>query len=31
MLMLLFKGETFSIKQYPVPDVGQVKFTNVII
>ena len=31
MLKLLFKGETFSIKQYPVPNVGQVKFTNVII
>ena len=31
MLKLLFKGETFSIKWYPVPDVGQVKFANVII
>ena len=31
VVIMAVKGETFSIKQYPVPNMGQVKFTYVII
>ena len=31
VIVMVFKGETFSIELYPVPNMGQVEFTYVIV
>ena len=31
VIIMIIKDETFSIEQYPVPNMGQVEFTYVIV